>query len=81
MIMVRNRAFSSRLPIIEYRKLSTLQRSRLLHTKILSPVKIKYPACLSCIMITEKSTSFISLTNLVSDSPVLWKKTGQFAGQ
>jgi hypothetical protein len=45
------------------RKEPTLQLTCLLHTKILSPVKIKNQVCLFFIMIAEKSTPFISVRN------------------
>ena len=50
---------------MDNRKLSTLQRTRLLHAKISSPVKIKNPVCSSFIMIAERSTSFISMKSII----------------
>jgi hypothetical protein len=44
-----------------FKKEATLQRTCLFHTKILSPVKIYNPVCLSFIMIAEKNTAFISV--------------------
>jgi hypothetical protein len=41
---------------LDFRKFSTLQRTGLLHAKILSPLKIKKPACFF-IIIAKKTTS------------------------
>jgi hypothetical protein len=44
---------------VDSRKKPSLQRTCLLHTKNLSPVKRKNPLCFSFIMIAEKTASFI----------------------